>query len=62
MKPSPISFKLEGVFQLYDDIEIGFIAPQTVTAYLKKHQPPIQPKYSYQQHAFNLAFYLITKS
>ena len=61
MAPSPFSFKLEGLFQLYGKKEVELIWPQTVSAYLKKHPIPITPHKKYQQDAFNLAFYLINR-
>src|SRR5574340_321467 len=37
MMPSPISFKLEGIFQLYEKKEVIFVWPQTISAFLKKN-------------------------
>jgi hypothetical protein len=61
MAPSPASFKLEGIIQLYDKIEIEFVAPQTVQAFLKKNPCPTNPKNKYQQDAFDLAYLLLMK-
>jgi hypothetical protein len=36
--PSPISFKLEGVIQLYDKIDVETIWKQTTNAYFKKNE------------------------
>jgi hypothetical protein len=57
--PSPVSFKLEGIIQLYDETKIEFVWPQTITAFLKKHPCSFKPKHKYQQEAFDVAFYLI---
>jgi len=57
--PSPISFKLEGLIQLYKELDIHFVAPQTVAAFLKKNDYPIEPEFSYQDSSCKLAFYLL---
>jgi hypothetical protein len=56
---SPISFKIEGLIQLSPNTEIEFIAPATLRAYYKKNENSVEPKYSYQKDACDLAFYLI---
>lgn len=61
MAPSPVSFKLEGIIQLYDKVPIEFVAPQTLQAFLKKNPSAISPKNKYQQDAFDLAYLLLTK-
>lgn len=58
---SPISFKLEGLIQTYKGTEIEFIAPQTISAYFKKNQRVFKPKYTYQDSAANLSYYLLKK-
>lgn len=59
--PSPISFKLEGIIQLYANCNIEFVWPQTITAFKKKKGPFPDSKNKYQQDAFDVAFYLISK-
>ena len=58
MTPSPMSFKLEGIIQLYDKKPIALIWPQSVLAFTKKNSPP-DAKYTYQQDAINLAFFAL---
>lgn len=58
-KPSPVSFKLEGIIQLYDKIAIEIVSPQTLSAYYKKNPKSIKSKLKYQENAFDLAYYLI---
>lgn len=58
---SPISFKLEGLIQTYKNCDILFVAPQSVSAFLKKNPNNFKPKYAYQQSAADLAFYLLRK-
>lgn len=59
--PSPISFKLEGIIQLYTKCDIEFVWPQTITAFKKKHGNFPLSKNKYQQDAFDIAYYLLTK-
>lgn len=59
MAPSPISFKLEGIVQLYDKNEIELIWKTTLNAYFKKNEKKIVPEKIYQAEAFELAYYLI---
>lgn len=58
---SPISFKLEGLIQMYKKKSIHFIAPQTLAAYFKKNSKGIEPKNKYQNSACDLAIYLTKK-
>lgn len=57
--PSPISFKLEGIIQLYENIEVELVWKQTTNAYYKKHTKTISANNKYQADAFDLAYYLI---
>ncbi len=59
--PSPVSFKLEGIIQLCDNVNIEFIWPQTITAYKKKNTITTTPKHKYQQEAYDVAYYLINQ-
>lgn len=59
--PSPISFKLEGIIQLYLKCSIDFVWPQTITAFKKRNNDFPKAKNKYQQDAFDIAYYLITK-
>lgn len=61
MTPSPFSFKLEALFQLYDKKEVTFIWPQTISAFLKKNPRKIEPEKIYQDGAFNVAYYLLNQ-
>lgn len=58
---SPFSFKLEGLIQCYDKVDIEFISPQTLTAFYKKN-PMIAPfDNNYQENAARLANYLLNR-
>ena len=53
----PVSFKLEGLTQLYDNCPVKLIAPQTISAAFKKHSPSIPDSLKKYQHtAFQTAF------
>lgn len=56
MMPSPISFKLEGIIQLYERKEVEFIWPQTVSAWLKKNEVSIVANHKYQEEALTAAY------
>jgi len=59
--PSPISFKLEGIIQLYTKCPIEFVWPQTITAFKKKNGDFLTSKNKYQQDAYDIAYYLLSK-
>lgn len=57
--PSAISFKIEGLIQLYNKAIICFTKPQTIAAYFKKNILELTPEYVYQMDALKLAFHYI---
>lgn len=57
--PSPISFKIEGLIQIYENSKVNLVKPQSSTAYVKKNPLPFDPKYGYQSEALKIAFYQI---
>lgn len=58
-KAAPLSFKVEGLIQCYDKIEIEFLPPPTLTAYYKKNNFNLQLDHNYQEGAAKLAYYLL---
>lgn len=53
----PIGFKLEGIAQLYDNCPVTLIAPQTISAVIRKHSPSIPKSLrKYQHKAFQTAY------
>lgn len=53
----PIGFKLEGIAQLYEDCPVKLVAPQTISAALRKHTPSVPESLrKYQHRAFQTAF------
>jgi len=55
---SPISFKIEGLIQLYKNGEIDFVTPQALTAYFKKNELSLELDHKYQEKAMKLAVFL----
>lgn len=58
---SSVTFKIEGLIQLYPNCEVEFVSPASLKAYYKNNSNSIVPKYSYQKAANGLAFYLLNK-
>lgn len=58
---APSSFKLEGLIQLYDKVDIGFISPQTIAAFYKKNELSMQCDNKYQENALKLANYMLNQ-
>tara|TARA_R110002096_G_scaffold428319_2_gene639830 strand:+ start:5094 stop:5507 length:414 start_codon:yes stop_codon:yes gene_type:complete len=56
---SPLSFKLEGILQLYPGLEVESFWPATTSAFYKKNNYKDLKKYKYQDKALRLATYLI---
>lgn len=59
--PSPISFKLEGIIQLYEKNDLEQVWKQTTSAYFKKNVKSLSAKNKYQDDAFNVAYFLISQ-
>lgn len=57
--PSPISFKIEGLIQIYEGSKVYLVKPQSSTAYVKKNPLPLNPKFGYQAEALKIAYYQI---
>jgi hypothetical protein len=59
---SPISFKLEGIIQLYDKINVEIISDKTYKTFFKKNEKNLEPNLKYQSEAFDLAYYLLLRN
>lgn len=57
--PSPISFKIEGIIQLYDKANIIFVKPQTLSAFYKKNELLVKVDFGYQNEALKVAFHYL---
>lgn len=58
---STFSFKLEGIIQCYDRVDVEFISPRTLTAYYKKNPLLVPFDNNYQENAVKLANYLLNR-
>lgn len=58
---SPLSFKLEGIIQLYDKVETEFMWPATIAAFKRKNTIAVQSKKKFQQDAFEAAYVTLNK-
>lgn len=57
--PSPISFKIEGLIQIYIDSKISLISPNTIAAFYKKSNLDLKPNFGYNMEALKIAFHHI---
>ncbi len=59
-KSSPLSFKIEGLIQCYQKVEVEFIQPMAVSSYFKKNEFELQPEFDYLIPAAKLASYILS--
>ena len=57
--PSPISFKIEGLIQIYSEAKVSFVFPATLAAYYKKNKLELKPSFGYQNEALKTAYHFI---
>ncbi len=58
---STFSFKLEGLIQCYDRVEVEFVSPRTLAAYYKKNFFSVLFDNNYQENVAKLAYYLLNR-
>lgn len=58
---STFSFKLEGLIQCYDRVDVEFVSPKTLSAYYKKNTLSVPIDNKYQENAVKLANYLLNR-
>lgn len=58
---STYSFKLEGLIQCYDRVDIEFVSPRTLSTYYKKNPLSLPFDHNYQEDALKLANYLLNR-
>lgn len=59
MAPSPISFKIEGIIQLYGQATFSLVNPATLAAFYKKNTVDIPIEFGYQNEAMRAAYHYI---
>jgi len=58
---STYSFKLEGLIQCYERVDVEFVSPRTLSAYYKKKLLSVPFENIYQENAVKLAYYLLNR-
>lgn len=58
---STFSFKIEGLIQCYDKVDVEFVSPRTLSAYYKENSLSVPFDDSYQENAVKLANYLLNR-
>ncbi|MBK9983930.1 MAG: DUF3010 family protein [Saprospiraceae bacterium] len=61
-RSAPLSFKIEGLLQCYEEIEMEFIQPIRVTNFFKKNVFILDLEFEYQEDAAKLAWYMLKSS
>lgn len=56
---SAMSFKIEGLIQLYENAEVVSTKAQTIAAFYKKNELPVACEFGYQEDAMKLAFHYL---
>ena len=54
-----LTFKMEGLIQLYPHRAVEIVPSATLRAFAKEHQPSMNQRYAYQKNAYRLACYLV---
>lgn len=60
-KSAPLGFKIEGLIQCCENIEVEFVQPMTISSYYKKNTFSISLEHDYQEAAAKIAYYLLFK-
>lgn len=58
-RSAPLSFKIEGLLQCYEEIEIEFVQPIRVTNFFKKNDFIHNLEFDYQEDAAKLAWFML---
>lgn len=58
---STFSFKIEGLIQVYDRVDVEFVSPRTLSAYYKNNTLSVPFDNNYQENAAKLANYLLNR-
>ena len=55
----PLTYKIEGLIQLYEGKNMQFVDPRSIAALKKKKEYEVTRQFAYQQKAADVAYYLI---
>jgi hypothetical protein len=56
---APISYKIEGLIQIYKTKKVVLISPKTIKAFISKNKLPFVPKFNRQLEAYELAMFIL---
>lgn len=57
-RSAPLSFKIEGLIQCYEEVDVEFISGPKMTAFYRKNEFALTPEFDYQENAVRAALYL----
>ncbi len=60
-RSAPLSFKIEGLIQCYEEIDIEFVSGPKVTAFFRKNDFDLSPEFDYQESAAKVAYFLLSQ-
>jgi len=60
-KSAPLSFKIEGLIQCYEEVEVEFVSPHKILSYFKKNEFILDLEHEFQEKAAKLACYIISQ-
>jgi len=57
-RSAPLSFKIEGLIQCYEEIDVEFVSGPKMGAYFKKNEFDLPLEFDYQEQAAKVAYYI----
>ena len=60
-RSAPLSFKIEGLIQCYEEIDIEFVSGPKMNAFYKKNDFDLPLEFDYQEAAAKVAYYIASQ-
>ncbi len=60
-RSAPLSFKIEGLIQCYEEIDVEFVTGPKMGAYFKKNDFDLPLEFDYQENAAKVAYYIASQ-
>ena len=57
-RSAPLSFKIEGLIQCYEEIDVEFVSGPKMTAFYRKNELGLALEFDYQEYAAKVAYYI----
>lgn len=57
-RSAPLSFKIEGLIQCYEEIDVEFVSGPRMSAFYKKNDFDLPLEFDYQEAAAKVAYYI----